>query len=138
MFSVDVCSKLLFKGHILFDLAKQEMLLFFSPAVAQQALEVGHVFPVTVSDDDAVRRTEVPYGVLEDVPDDGHPHQEEDRVDTLSALQAPSTPSSRDAELAGLSWRNTQVFHNSRSTRKQFLPYVHFSHGFCKTLLRVD
>ena len=94
MFSVDVCSKLLCKCHILFDLAKQEMLLFFSPAVVQQTLEVGNVFPVTVSNDDAVRRTEVPDGVLEDAPDDGHPrpHHQEDRVDTLSALQVAYTP----------------------------------------------
>ena len=41
------------------------MLLFFSPVVVQQTLEVGNVLPVTVSDNDAVRRTEVPYGVLE-------------------------------------------------------------------------
>ena len=68
------------------------MLLFFSPAVVQQTLEVVNVLPVTVSDNDAVRRTEVPYGVLEDGPDDGQPHHEEDRVDTLSALQVAYTP----------------------------------------------
>ena len=95
---------------------------FFLPVVVQQALEVDHVLPVTLSDYHTVRRTQVPHGVLEDGPDDGHPHHQEDRVDTLSALQASSTPSSRDAELIGLSRRNTEVFHHSASTMKPFMP----------------
>ena len=94
----------------------------FAPLVVQQALEVDHVLPVSLSDYNTVRRTQVPHGVLEDDFDDWHPHHLEDRVDTLSALQASSTPSSRDAELIGLSRRNTEVFHHSASTMKPFMP----------------
>ena len=52
----------------------------FLLVVVEQTLDIGNILPVAVRQDDTVRRKEVGRGVTEDGADDGHPHQEEDRV----------------------------------------------------------
>ena len=74
----------------------------FLLVVVEQTLDIGDILPVAVRQYDTVRRKEVGLGVTEDEADDGHPHQKEDRVDALSALQPLPKPSSRDAHLAGV------------------------------------
>ena len=93
----------------------------FLLVVVEQTLDIGNILPVAVRQDDTVRRKEVGRGVTEDGVDDGHPHQEEDRVDALSALQPLPISSSRDAHLAGVCRRDAEIVHHIRPTGEEYI-----------------
>ena len=108
----------------------------FLLVVVEQTLDIGNILPVAVRQDDTVRRKEVGRGVTEDGADDGHPHQEEDRVDALSALQPLPISSSRDAHLAGVGRRDAEMVHHVGPPGEEYILKL-VLHGFCKTLWHI-